>query len=93
MYIQRSLKDHRITGTQSRMIAKVQDPRIYNFINFIILNRSNAIIRTQTIPCVVVELFAPGRICSLLEVEKILSSGPVSCLAPALRFLLLQLYK
>ena len=45
------------------------------------------------VPSVVVALLAPGRICNILEVEKTLSSGPVSCLAPALRFLLLQLCK
>ena len=43
------------------------------------------------IPRFVVALFAPGRMCIILEVEKTLSSGPVNCLAPALRFLLLQL--
>ena len=43
------------------------------------------------IPRFVVALLAPGRMCIILEVEKTLSSGPVNCLAPALRFLLLQL--
>ena len=45
------------------------------------------------IPSMVVALFVPGRICNIWEVEKTLSSGPVNCLAPALRFLLLQLCK
>ena len=45
------------------------------------------------LPNVEVAAFAPGRICNILEVEKTLSSGPVNCLAPALRFLLLQLCK
>ena len=47
----------------------------------------------REVPSVVVALLAPGRICNILEVEKTLSSGPVSCLAPALRFFLLQLCK
>ena len=47
----------------------------------------------RQVPSVVVALLAPGRICNILEVEKTLSSGPVSCLAPALRFFLLQLCK
>ena len=45
------------------------------------------------IPRVVVALLVPGRICNTCEVENTLSSGPVNCLAPALRFLLLQLCK
>ena len=36
---------------------------------------------------------APGRICNILDVEKTLSSVFVNWLAPALRFLLLQLCK
>ena len=36
---------------------------------------------------------APGRICNNLDVEKTLSSVFVNWLAPALRFLLLQLCK
>ena len=52
------------------------------------------IIRIMTkIPSVVVAPFTPGRICNILEVEKTLSSGLANCLAPALRFLLLQLCK
>ena len=49
--------------------------------------------KQYSLPSVVVAEFAPGRICNILDVENILSSGPVNCLAPALRFLLLQLCK
>ena len=54
--------------------------------------KPNMNLNNSKIPSVLVALFASNRICSILEVEKTLSSG-ANCLAPALRFLLLQLCK